>query len=1664
MKQLFFLVVIALCSVSVVQATDYYWVYGGVNTNWSTLGNWRTVSFSGSVASSLPTSSDNVFVGNGATAATIIVNVSDSINNLTLQGSGAILIGSSNSAVLHVWGNITSSNTSTGGGGVSGNIVMDGPGTQSITGNSTGGQGRLTNITIAKASTDSLKLFNTVSFGASDKLVYTSGIVEAGSSTVYFAGTNTVQGSFALNHVESFGNGTALVVSDSLTVKGNLKFSGTGVWGINTGVVKLHGNLECPNASGSGGGSATLIFTGSANQTYAFIGGRYAKWIVNKSAGTVSAASGTTNLAANFFQLENGTFTAPSGTFTLGNTTITNNVTNQRFTHTGGTFSHNNGTVAFVSQGANNHSTIDCLPTTLFYNVTANAIQYGQSGGNSVKPVTGDSVRLAGTLTHSAGQLQGVWRVEGNLVLGTNAGNGLVSAGEIWMVGSSNTTYTANSSGRTGSLIVVKPGASLSPASGTADFNVYTFKLISGTFNTPTGTLSVGSTVVNGASATLFTHVGGTFEAGSGTVEFVQQGGTYTGTVDVLPGTRFNHVTAHAYPYGNSNNNTIAAAAGDSINLHGNLFHSTGAIGGVWNVEDNLSVGVGALGGSGQIRMTGSSAATYGFSGSGCTANLLICKTGAAVTAASGTTDAAISSLTIASGDFTAPTGTLTLRHGLNNYAFNHVAGTFAHNNGTVKLWTVVNVGSYTVDVLPATRFYHFVVSSYNSGVYNGGTGDSLKVDGNLTLTNAGRMNTMPMLVKGNVTVGGYNGGTAPLIFCGTGNQTFDLTGHTFRFDASVVINKPTGDVTLLSALLFDFNGNQNLYLLKGNLITTSTNLLTLEYTNNYVGGSDSSHVVGPMKKMGQVAFAFPVGNGTHIYPIRISAPALASEAYTAEYIDSAYNESDLDTSLTYASHCGYWNLVRNVGSTNVKVRLNWNPSTCDVYTLSTLRIARYDDGNGEWKSVGAVATSGTAASGYIETTANQATFGKFAIGKKSPSLLAVAGNDTLIDYAGSTVIGNSPAALGGVVPYSFSWSPMVGLSNSTIANPIASPTVTTTYTLVVTDLDRVVATDEIVIYVNPHVSIIRPLGIDTTDLDSVQLDYYRKLTAVDSLYSSVYLVKAENPALVQDSGFVKLDLPFISCPPMSFKAHNVQVQDSLNYEWYGRFYHPGEDSTCSTGSLFMVSHAGALVGHISLHRVSLELFDLTGGVQLLCKRNMELIGICENERTDEETDTDDGEFEDCDVEPVKVLVLYTQKAAIFYPDVPALAALAVSQTENIFLNSAIGVDFELVATLPFYSFVENDEQNIWSDMNLFQSNANVHALVGQYQADIVVLFTQNLYYNSDKGVYVHGMCEPDDIDNLSQYVIAEAYQATTGRYTFAHEVAHSFGAHHGDGTDAGNWFGENHDETGDGWPGHGHKFHACGAQRQTLMWTRGNNDNRLDHISNPNVSYCGDPTGETFKDNAFVLNLTKHIVSHRKNDPAVNIWANILSIVPPCNMFGYATCAVSCGSPPFQYQWYFSLDGYNWISYANTQDIVYIVPFLNILPFNIVFLKVEVTDDDDNTITVVQPSLGMGISNCRQSEADSLQAVNPSEPFFVYPTFVNNQVTVRYVQIDESTITIRLVDLTGRVLEVLFEGPGLPGASEYPLTISGQYPPGMYFINLETGKTKHTGKVLFTQ
>ncbi|MBK7971003.1 MAG: hypothetical protein IPK08_19915 [Bacteroidetes bacterium] len=89
-----------------------------------------------------------------------------------------------------------------------------------------------------------------------------------------------------------------------------------------------------------------------------------------------------------------------------------------------------------------------------------------------------------------------------------------------------------------------------------------------------------------------------------------------------------------------------------------------------------------------------------------------------------------------------------------------------------------------------------------------------------------------------------FNTSTGKVTFTGTNNQTLNGSyNYTFK---NVVLNKSSGTVTANTTLSID----DSLIFIQGNLITTSTNLLTMKHGFKLMA-SNNSFVNGPVKKIG---------------------------------------------------------------------------------------------------------------------------------------------------------------------------------------------------------------------------------------------------------------------------------------------------------------------------------------------------------------------------------------------------------------------------------------------------------------------------------------------------------------------------------------------------------------------------------------------------------------------------------------------------------------------------------------------------------------------------------------------------------------------------------------------------------------------------------------------
>lgn len=142
---------------------------------------------------------------------------------------------------------------------------------------------------------------------------------------------------------------------------------------------------------------------------------------------------------------------------------------------------------------------------------------------------------------------------------------------------------------------------------------------------------------------------------------------------------------------------------------------------------------------------------------------------------------------------------------------------------------------------------------------------------------------------------------------------------------------------------------------------------------------------------------------------------------------------------------------------------LNGNSTVCTGSNSGTITLNNYvgaiqywqssTDGGVTWSTI----TNTTTSQNYLDLTSTtiyrtvvksgicSSDTSSTAVITVTPLPVANAGNDTTISLGYSITLNGT----GGTI---YSWAPSSGLSNSNIQNPVASPTVTTTYTLTVTD------------------------------------------------------------------------------------------------------------------------------------------------------------------------------------------------------------------------------------------------------------------------------------------------------------------------------------------------------------------------------------------------------------------------------------------------------------------------------------------------------------------------------------------------------------------------------------------------------------------------------------
>ncbi len=155
--------------------------------------------------------------------------------------------------------------------------------------------------------------------------------------------------------------------------------------------------------------------------------------------------------------------------------------------------------------------------------------------------------------------------------------------------------------------------------------------------------------------------------------------------------------------------------------------------------------------------------------------------------------------------------------------------------------------------------------------------------------------------------------------------------------------------------------------------------LVTFQQGASHELVSDISFVDGQVRKTGNEAFDYPVGDGGYYRRASMSAPSDTEDHFTSQYIlknsNTLYSHSDKENNIELIDDTEYWEINRTNGTSGIVLTLTWNEETTPSGILGeedgkAIHIVRWDDVNKQWKDEGGVEnrdekTVTTAVSGY---------------------------------------------------------------------------------------------------------------------------------------------------------------------------------------------------------------------------------------------------------------------------------------------------------------------------------------------------------------------------------------------------------------------------------------------------------------------------------------------------------------------------------------------------------------------------------------------------------------------------------------------------------------------------------------------------------------------------
>jgi len=514
---------------------------------------------------------------------------------------------------------------------------------------------------------------------------------------------------------------------------------------------------------------------------------------------------------------------------------------------------------------------------------------------------------------------------------------------------------------------------------GDVDFRSPQLYLSGGTFNGTAHLEKTGASDNNGSGANTFNNLTTIINNGTGVLR-TNGGNTFNGTTTITNnGTAdilLELTTASTYngdvTFTNTNTSSVRVAYMGATAFNGNILVNSTAGGGINFCEDPTGSVTLANTKTISVGGTGFSAGTLRlrrFTQTGGMAQSLLL---------TGTSNLHAGPTVTLNGDVTASSPGLFLDGTTFNGTTNSITKTGASTDNSAGN-NIFN--GNTTFTNSGTGIFRFAVT--NADTYNGSAtfvrsnGTIQPAYNNINIVN-GDISTNSSSA---ITFGANNGS---ITFSGGSAQSISKVAGASPVLTRLTMKKSSNDLTLNTDITVSISGTFT----TGIIQASAANFINFSNNATATGSTDASYVDGPVRKTGDDAFTFPVGDNGFYRPVAISAPTTATHAFTAQYFNENHNLGSAavwDPSFYTVTGCEYWTVDRNVGTSNVFVTLSWNELACNpgyITDPADLRVTRWTGTN--WVDHGNGGTTGSATNGTVMSSAAITSFSPFTLASVS--------------------------------------------------------------------------------------------------------------------------------------------------------------------------------------------------------------------------------------------------------------------------------------------------------------------------------------------------------------------------------------------------------------------------------------------------------------------------------------------------------------------------------------------------------------------------------------------------------------------------------------------------------------------------------------------------------